>query len=83
MLAPHRKKVAGTLRLARISGVLSLGPSSKVSATARRWRGPRHTEGPKTFEERPRTAQAMKPAAPQAAASSMPCWTVPPMNSLL
>ena len=33
-----------------------------------RSRGPRHTEGPNTADERPRTAQARKAAAPAAAA---------------
>lgn len=46
-------------------GVSSLGPSSKVSATDRRSRGPRHTEGPNTAEARPRTAHAIA-AAPHA-----------------
>ena len=44
-------------------GVLSLGPSSKVSAIDRRSRGPCQTDGPKTCEDRPRTAQAMPPVA--------------------
>src|SRR5271157_1018589 len=73
-LAPHWKKVAGTLWRARISrswGVLSLGPSSKVRAIARRVGSPRQREGPKIEEERPRTAQAMEETAARAAAVPM------------
>src|ERR1039457_3095194 len=70
-LTPHWKKVAGTLWRARISrswGVLSLGPSSKVRAMAGRAGSPRQREGPKTAEERPRTAQARREPAARAPA---------------
>src|SRR5690348_9456016 len=49
--------------MSRISGVLSLGPSSNVSARAFRVAGPRHTDGPNTTDERPRTAHAMQAVA--------------------
>ena len=51
--------------------MLSLGPSSKVSAMARRSRGPRHTEAPNTADERPRTAHAIHPAAAAKPAAAM------------
>src|ERR1039458_10349492 len=60
--------------IARMSGVLSPPPSSKVSARARRSRGPRHTERPKTEAERPRTAHARNAdAAPAAASGGRAC----------
>src|SRR5581483_7039802 len=73
--APHWKKVAGTscfLSSSSTPGVPSLGPSSNVSATARRPFDPWQAEGPNTEAERPRTAQARKaapPAKPARAAS--------------
>ena len=51
--------------------MLSLGPSSKVRAMARRVVSPRQREGPKTEEERPRTAHAMEETAARAAAVPM------------
>ena len=48
--------------------MLSLGPSSKVSAMARRAGLPRQREGPKTEEDRPRTAQARNDPAARAPA---------------
>ncbi len=69
-LAPTWKKVARTpypRKISRICGVPSLGPSSNVSASARRSRGPRQYEGAKTEDDRPRTAHAINPAAPASA----------------
>ena len=51
--------------------MLSLGPSSKVSAITRRAGSPRQREGPKTAEERPRTAQARNDPAARAPAPAM------------
>ena len=44
------------------------------SATARRSRDPRQTEGPKTVAERPRTDHARKAAEAQTAAVANPLW---------
>ena len=51
--------------------MLSLGPSSKVRAMAGRTGLPRQREGPKTAEERPRTAQARTDPAARAPALPM------------
>ena len=71
-LAPIWKNVAGKrYSESRRSnpGVAGLGPSSKVSAMARRADFPRQTEGPKTPEDLPRTAHAA-PAREHAVASA-------------
>ncbi len=60
-------------RASSSAGVLSLGPSSKVSAIARRSRGPRQIEGANIAEDRPRTAQA---APATAAAPAMDAATL-------
>ena len=46
-------------RMSRIAGVAGLGPSSNVRAIALRPGGPCQTDGPKTCDDRPRTAQAI------------------------
>src|SRR5206468_10889153 len=60
------------LRIWRIFGVPSLGPSSKVREMTGRFRGPRQTDGPNTCAERPRTAHARNPAEAAALAATPP-----------
>src|SRR5215813_4734001 len=71
---PTQKNVAGAPSFERISAIRGVysgwGPSSKVSATAARSPGPRHSTGPNSVARGWKSPQASRPSAPVVTAAS-------------